>query len=45
MARVLDLEPVLVSREHLMAVEAIQKGLKAENSIPAYQLDKEDDDD
>ncbi len=45
MARALDLEPVLVSREHLTAVEAIQKFPRGTKQIPAYQLDEEDEDD
>jgi HTH-type transcriptional regulator/antitoxin HipB len=44
MARALDLEPVLISREHLSAVEAIQKNQKGTKQIPAYRLDEEGED-
>ena len=42
MARALDLEPVLVPREFLSAVEAIQQVSRGTKSIPAYRLDEED---
>ncbi|HAB98886.1 MAG TPA: XRE family transcriptional regulator [Parachlamydiales bacterium] len=42
-ARALELEPVLVSREHLTTVEAVQKLSKGTKQTPAYQLDEEDE--
>ncbi|MDE3046098.1 MAG: helix-turn-helix transcriptional regulator [Verrucomicrobiota bacterium] len=43
-ARALDLEPVLISRTHLSAVEAIQQNRPSSKSIPAYQLPEGEDD-
>ena len=44
-ARALDLELVLVSRNHLSAVEAIQRLPQGSKSIPAYRLTDEEKDD
>lgn len=43
MARTLDLEVVLVSREYVTAVEAIQHPFRGTESLPAYRLDHEED--
>lgn len=40
-ARVLDLELVLVSRDHLSAVQALQK-TSARKTLPAYRLSDEE---
>ncbi len=45
MSRTLDLEVVLVSREHLSVVKAIQDPSWGTKSIPAYRLDDENEDD
>jgi transcriptional regulator with XRE-family HTH domain len=42
-ARVLDLELVLVSRNYLSAVKALQKASFTSKSIPAYQLTNEEE--
>lgn len=42
-SRALDLELVLVSKNYLSAVQALQRGLPASDPIPAYQLSEEDD--
>ena len=43
-ARTLELELVLVSREHLSVVEALRRGLGARKAIPAYRLSEGEDD-
>lgn len=44
-ARVLDLELVLVSRSYLSAIRALQNAPNTSKSIPAYQLTTEEKDD
>jgi HTH-type transcriptional regulator / antitoxin HipB len=44
LARVLDLELMLVPRQHITAVQALELPAEGRDSIPAYRLDKEEDD-
>ncbi|HEY4255035.1 MAG TPA: helix-turn-helix transcriptional regulator [Chlamydiales bacterium] len=44
-ARALELEPMLVSREYVSAVQALQMPEKALKSVPAYQLSEGEEND